>query len=235
MREPHVRRMTIAIVLAAALIGAQAPVGADQKTSFASSGHCIEYGTGVAVDAARARALVPEGFVLLDVAGRAVIAMFAMDCTTSIDTAPAEGSIVGGVFVFVDPVASPAGCQTYDFFWHDEARGPWSRALRRLGWPVEEVEGSLIRQGLGVEAIVPSASAPWSSRAYTTETAPPVPLTSVHCTVGSRGLVRATYTHALGTTATVGAVTIGDGPLWHALGAQSTVGHQHVQVRVVTG
>src|SRR5687767_11039192 len=120
-------------------------VDARHTSSFRTRGSCIEYAAAVPVDAAKAQAIVPGGFTVLDAAGRGLVSVFAQRCSTSVDGGRARRSVVSGIFVFLNPASSPAGCQVYDWAWQDSVRSDWMRAYADLGWRTEVI-GSAFTQ-----------------------------------------------------------------------------------------
>lgn len=210
------------LVVIGVLLAASGGARADHRTSITMSGTCTEYVAVVLVDLQKAQALVPAGFTVSDLGGKALIGMFAEDCETSVDGQAAVPSSISGVFVQTEASQSPAGCGSYDFVWTDSVEGVWL-AMSDLGWNMELVEDTGFDRSLaGVRAAVPGELAPWSTEAAATEAfAGPMPVISVHCHVGPRGLVRATFGHSITATAGAGALRLGDGPLWSALGAES--------------
>lgn len=219
--------MAGAVVAAALGVPPAHAGGGTLRTSFRSAGGCVEYATGVLVDAALAQAQVPDGFTVLDLGGKALVAMFAETCETSVDGGAPTRSILSGVFVFTDSERSRAGCGSYDFFWGDSRRSDWHRAMIDLGWREEFIPRSVFTRSTAQFAMaVPSRIASWSAEAMAVSAGvgQAVPFESVHCNVGPRGLVRGTFQHSvLEAGAGAGPVAIGRGPLWRALGASSRV------------
>ena len=219
MGGSRIRAAAVVVVMALAA----SPVAAEAKTSFRTSGTCHEYATGIPVDTARAQAMVPVGFSVLEVGGRALVAVFAQRCATSVDGGPVQRSIVSGVFVFLNPAVSPGGCQAYDWAWQDSIRSDWLRAFKDLGWRMELVRSRFSPGSDAYSMGVRSKLAPWSAtHTATSADAVPIPLTTVHCQVGPRGLVRGTYDHEIsGVGVGAGPIQLGRGRLWRSLGAAS--------------
>jgi hypothetical protein len=183
----------------------------------------------VLVDAAAASTMLPDGFVVLEpVPGRAVLALVTQDCVTAIDDGLASPAVNSVVFVFLDPGRSPAGCQTYDFFWTNSRNDDWHRAMQRIGVAEElsprttlTIEASLF--GVSAHATNPFARAPFAYGGPAVDAAPPPgPLTSVHCHLGRSGLVRQTYDHQIRAGGGVVDVKLGRSSLWTQLGAADT-------------
>ena len=220
----RIARVVLPLLMLATALAAAPGARAAHIDSFHAAGECTEYATGILVDAGRAQAAVPEGFVVLDLGGKALVAVFAEECVTSVNGAEATPSILSGVFVFVDPAQSPAGCEGYDFAWGDSVDSDWHRAMTDLGWRNELLPGTEFSRGpAGFTMRVPSEIAPWSARAVAGAASLPAPVafTSIHCHVGPRGLVRGTYDHEfLELGAGAGRLEIGAGSLWGALGAK---------------
>lgn len=218
------RRATAALLALAFVLWAAPVRGAD---SFRSSGRCTHLSVPVRVDAAAAAALIPDDFVLLEAGGEAVLALVTQDCVTAIDDRSATLSINSVVFVFVNPLLSPAGCETYDFFWTNSRNDAWHRAMTDIG--IEEVLSprATLRVGPGTtsvaEASNPYVKAPYAYAGTVLDTVtPPGPLPSVHCHVGPRGLVRQTYDHDFRAGGGVMDVTLGRSDLWVRLSAENT-------------
>lgn len=218
------RRAAAAIAAIVFVLLAAPARGAD---SFRSSGRCTHLSVPVPVDAAAAAALIPEDFVLLEAGGQAVLALVTQDCVTAIDDGPAARSVNAVVFVFVNPFLSPAGCETYDFFWTNSRNDDWHRAMADIGMEELLSPRATLRIGSGTTGIA-EASNPYPKAPYAYvgtvlgTVTPPGPLPSVHCHVGSRGLVRQSYDHDFRAGAGVMDVTLGRSDLWDRLGAQET-------------
>ncbi|MFN2526245.1 MAG: hypothetical protein ABR505_08275 [Actinomycetota bacterium] len=215
------RRLAVGVLSLVLL--APTSVWAGHQSSFNASGSCIEYAVGIPVDAAKAQALVPEGFNVLQVGGRALVSTFAQSCSTSVDESKPTETVLSGIFVFVDPTTSPGGCQAYGFAWGDSSASPFLKAMRHLGWTMEVIpDSNFDRNQTTVAASVPSRSWPWSTGSSAGLPPPArVPFVSVHCHVGPSGLVRLTVTHDITASLGAGPVEVGDGELWSDLGAES--------------
>ena len=213
-----------ALLLLALALPVRAEIG-----SFRTSGSCTHLSAALSVDAAAAASLLPEQFVVLEsVPGTATLALVTQDCETSVDGGPLARSITAVVFVVVDPIRSPAGCQVYDLFWTNNLRDEWYRAMNRIGIETGLSPASsliLDSTAIGVTGRASNLYRP-APYAYTgtavDPVAPPGPLTSVHCHTGRHGLVRQTYDHQMSTVVSTGAVMLGASPLWEKLGASDT-------------
>lgn len=136
-----------------------------------------------------------------------LVVVFDEACETSVDGGPAVSSILSGIFVGTDETKSRAGCGDYSFIWGDSVDGPYIQGMRELGWPMELVGDSRYDRSLGgLDAGIPSELAPWSTVVAAGEAVPAeAPLTSVHCSLGPRGVVRGTFAHvSLGASAAAG-------------------------------
>jgi hypothetical protein len=128
----------------------------------------------------------------------------------------------------VNPVLSPAGCQTYDLFWTNSRNDDWYRAMRAIGIETGLSPRSVLRIDPSAVALTAAASNPYQAAPFAfagtviDAAVPPGPLASVHCHVGPRGLVRQTYDHQISPGGGVADVSFGRSPLWVRLGAADT-------------
>jgi hypothetical protein len=218
-----------ATIFMTVLVAATVPVGmagANHAERFSHAGTCDFYATGIPVDAGLAQAQIPAEFTVLEAGGKALPFVFVMNCTTSVDGKKSVRSVVSGVAIFVDPVRSPAGCEIYDWEWQESRKSPWSRAMKDVGLPITRVRQSSLKFIEGTyRASVPGRLAPWSSVAVGStfgQEPASLPVLSVHCHLGPRGLVRSTFDHDFIDAGTaLGSVTLGEGELWQALDASS--------------
>ncbi len=162
---------------------------------FRIEGDCTESVVGVLVDAEKARALVPDGFVVREVAGKAQVNVFAEDCVVSVDDGAEFETTLSGTGVVLQ---SPAG--VYGFTWNSDA-GRYFSAYHRLGVgslvPGSNYDARQVAPGVvHSEAQIPGDfSLTFDSGDATSPNDLEDAITSVHWGYGRFGAVKGTYPH----------------------------------------
>lgn len=228
------RLLLVGLLSPFATLGLGAPAVADDRnTSFGTSGACTEVAAAIPVDVSVARHHVPTGFTPKQTGGKAVLGVFEGRCAMRVDFGAPRELVIGGAFVQTDPAASPAGCESYDFFWTSNRRDDYLRAYQQLGWASPlDTDGRFTVSGQGASTLVTAHNQNAVANfdmALAGTAAPPVlpavPFTSVHCHLGPRGLVKGTYDHEFSAfTGVAGTLEVEPGSLlWELVGERQVV------------
>jgi len=172
----QVRRRALVLLLGLALLAVPAHA-APRGTGFGYRSTCQGFGSFFPADAAAVRTVgaVPAKFALLgEQTGRASLLIASWTC----EFAFGRHVVRGARYAHVSAVLSQPPAGTYDI-WQLTSAPAFANPARRLGVPVETLQGLRVAFGSGVP-VTAEASVPWRRSPYTmtasyTPTSPTLP------------------------------------------------------------
>jgi hypothetical protein len=212
------------LTITAALAATTAAVAAEPVMLTAD---CVQGAAGLAADGAEVRSRVPAQFELIEAGDKALIFLYTVECSTwQVNGGSAGPNTTTAIAAFVHGASGP---EAFDIYGTHSDRGVVKTYKKQLGLNYGRADATFdltspLPGALALTSEVPYEKAPFAFSITGTETSPVgVEFPSVHWQLGSRGLVRHTYTHnPFHASGAFGEVTAPAGsPLADMMGAES--------------
>ena len=212
------------LVITAVLAVATATAAAKPITLRAD---CVQGAAGLAADREEVRSRVPAQFQLIEAGDQALIFLYTVECASwQVDGGEPRPNTTTAIAAFVHGANGP---EAFDIYGTHSDRSVVKAYKQELGLSYGRAEPTFdltspLPGALALTSEVPYSKAPFAFSITGTETSPVgVEFPSVHWQLGSRGLVRHSYTHnPFHASGAFGEVTAPAGsPLADMMGAES--------------